>query len=123
MRLLRIDEPSVGVPVDEVALPQVVAVDRRDPPAVVALAEHEPERLVGPGDVQLHVRAPRGRDLDLRRAAGGLGGGGDRAARAERQRRPAGFRAEHDAVEVDARVDTERRPQDVLTARERERRR
>ena len=41
--------------------------------------------------------------------------------RAERERRTAGFGTEHDPVEVDARVDTERRPQDVLTALERER--
>ena len=108
-----IDQPPVRVAVDELRLAEVVTVDGRGPAAVVALPEHEPERLTlgRAAHGQVEARAPLPVDLHGRT---GCRRGVER--RDLRRGAAAGRRLQHERVEVDAGVQALGGAQHVVAA-------
>ena len=121
----RRDQPAVGEAVDELRLAEVVAGGGGGPPDVVALPEHQPERLAlgGPGDLDPGPVVVVGHDLD-RGARGGLAAGGrlwPEGAGARGRGGAARRRAQDEAVDVEARPAALGRAQLVVAVGQRER--
>ena len=114
------DEPSVGVPVDEGGRAQRTAVHRRLPAEVVALAEHEPERLRGRLDPHPLGRAAVVLDRDVGRGPRRRRGWCDAAGRGRGHAAAPRGRREDQAIEVDARDPPAGRTEDVLPRSQRD---